>query len=348
MIPDNQKLRSAQELYEAGLINKNEINKVENIAKHYAIALTPTIINLIDRQNANDPIARQFIPQKEELNILSEERVDPIGDQLHSPVEGIVHRYPDRVLLKILHICPVYCRFCFRREVVGSRGSGVLSTESLASAFSYIRQHPEIWEVILTGGDPLILSINRLCTVMQTLSDIKHVKILRFHSRVPIVDPQRISPELIKCLKDSGKPVYIAIHANHPREFSAEALVAISRLADAGIILLSQSVLLKNVNDDPEILADLMRIFVEARIKPYYLHHPDLAPGTSHFRITIEEGQKIVSRLKERLSGLCQPSYMLDIPGGYGKVNLSSCDIQKKDDVSYRITDHKNIVHNYP
>ncbi|MBL0849138.1 MAG: lysine-2,3-aminomutase-like protein [Candidatus Liberibacter ctenarytainae] len=344
----HRKLLSIKDLHESQLIHQQQVNSLKDIPKRYAIALTPTVVDLINRDDPNDPVARQFIPTKEEMNILPEEREDPIGDIPHSPVKGIVHRYPDRVLLTLLHICPVYCRFCFRREMVGPQNSGILSTEEMDSAFSYIRQHPEIWEVILTGGDPLILSLNRLRKVIKILKDIKHVKILRFHSRVPIVDPQRINSELIQCLQNAGKPVYIAIHANHPREFSEESLSAIAQLVNSGIILLSQSVLLKGVNDNPDTLADLMRIFIESRIKPYYLHHMDLAPGTSHFRISIEEGQKIVAQLKEKISGLCQPSYILDIPGGYGKIHLDHSQIHKRDDGSYDITDHNNMVHRYP
>ncbi|MEG8099156.1 lysine-2,3-aminomutase-like protein [Candidatus Liberibacter brunswickensis] len=340
-------LTSAQELYQANLINQEQVNEIKEISDHYSIALTSVIANLIDLNNPDDPIARQFIPQKEELNILPEELEDPIGDNVHNPVKGIVHRYPDRVLLKLLHVCPVYCRFCFRREMIGSKKGNVLSSNDIDNAIQYIKEHSKIWEVIFTGGDPLILSHNRLQKVLKKLRDIKHIKILRFHSRVPIVDPKRINNYLIKCLKESRKTIYIAIHANHPHEFSQESIDAINKLSDAGIILLSQSVLLKGINDDPEILANLMRTFVELRIKPYYLHHPDLAPGTSHFRLTIEEGQKIVANLKEKISGLCQPFYILDIPGGYGKVKIDSHNIRKIEDGSYYITDHNNIVHHY-
>ncbi|AHA28058.1 lysine-2,3-aminomutase-like protein [Candidatus Liberibacter americanus] len=348
MNSQNRKLSSVKELYEANLIDKKQLDELQKVSDKYSVGLTSTIFNLINPDNPIDPIARQFIPRIEEMNRLPEEREDPIGDISHSPVKGIVHRYPDRVLLKILHICPVYCRFCFRREIVGSQNSGVLSPDDMEYALSYIEENTQIWEVILTGGDPLILSLNRLQAVLKRLRDITHVKILRFHSRVPIVDPQRISDDLVKFLKELGKPIYIAIHANHPCEFSKEALSAISRLVDAGIILLSQSVLLKGVNDNSEILSNLMKIFVESRIKPYYLHHPDLAPGTSHFRLTIEEGQKIFLELKEKISGLCQPSYILDIPGGYGKIKIDSCNIKKKEDGSYLITDHNNIIHQYP
>jgi lysine 2,3-aminomutase len=263
-------------------------------------------------------------------------------------VEGIVHRYPDRVLLKAVHVCPVYCRFCFRREMVGPQGLGTLEPAALAAAFDYIRGHSEIWEVILTGGDPLVLSPRRLGDILSELAAIQHVKIVRFHTRVPIVDPQKIDAELIAALKASGKTVYVALHANHPRELTAEARSACARLVDAGIVMISQSVLLKGVNDDPDVLAELMRAFVEARVKPYYLHHPDLAPGTSHFRLSIEEGQKIVSSLRGRISGLCQPTYILDIPGGYGKAVIGESVVRATGEGCYSISDYRGNEHSYP
>ncbi|AGA64606.1 putative L-lysine 2,3-aminomutase [Liberibacter crescens BT-1] len=348
MKSSDRRIWTAKQLKNADLISDNEIDIIDQISKRYAIGLTSTIVKLINRHDPHDPIARQFIPQEAELNIMPQEREDPIGDSAYSPVEGIIHRYPDRVLLKIVHICPVYCRFCFRKEMIGPRGNGILSQKALTSAFSYIQEHPEIWEVILTGGDPLILSLDRIKSIIESLKKIQHIKILRFHTRVPIVIPEYINSHLIKCLKSSDKTIYIAIHANHPREFSKQALAALARLANSGISLVSQSVLLKGVNDDPEVLASLMRIFVEARVKPYYLHHLDLTPGTNHFRISIEEGQKIVSALRERLSGLCQPSYILDIPGGHGKINLNGSDIKKNTGDSYHIKDYKGFIHTYP
>ena len=212
----------------------------------------------------------------------------------------MVHRYPDRVLLKLTHVCPVYCRFCFRRETVGPGGPPALSGAALDTAVAYIAADPAIWEVILTGGDPFMLSPRRIADVTQRLAAVPHVKVLRWHTRVPVVDPGRVTSELIDALTSSGKPVYVAVHANHARELTDEARAACARLAQAGIALVSQTVLLKGINDDPETLAALMRAFLEARIKPYYLHHPDLAPGTAHFRLSIAEGQAIVARLRGR------------------------------------------------
>jgi lysine 2,3-aminomutase len=302
---------------------------------------------LIDRSDPHDPIARQFVPDAAELAVLPEERRDPIGDLAHSPVEGIVHRYPDRVLLKAVHVCPVYCRFCFRREMVGPQGLGTLSPEAMDAAFAYIAAHPEIWEVILTGGDPLVLSPRRLDEIMGRLEAIVHVKIVRFHTRVPVVEPERIDDALIAALKAGRKTAYVALHANHPRELTEAARAACGRLVDAGIVMISQSVLLKGVNDSPETLAALMRAFVETRIKPYYLHHPDLAPGTGHFRLTIAEGQALVAALRGRISGLCQPTYILDIPGGHGKAVIGA-DTIRESGGRHSVLDFRGGEHVYP
>ena len=283
------------------------------------MAITPTSAALIDPSDPSDPIARQFVPQAAELTLAPGEMADPIGDAAHSPVEGIVHRYPDRVLLMVTHTCATYCRFCFRRETVGGEGVGMLSPDALAAALAYIAERPQIWEVILTGGDPLVLSPRRLRDLMVRLAKIEHCKVLRIHTRVPAVDPARITDELVAALKCEGKAVYVGLHANHPREMTDEVRAACARLIDGGAAMVSQTVLLKGVNDDVEVLGALMRAFVETRIKPYYLHHGDLAPGTSHLRTGIEAGQAIMRRMRGRVSGLCQPTYVLDIPGGRGK-----------------------------
>jgi lysine 2,3-aminomutase len=302
---------------------------------------------LIDRDKLIDPIARQFVPDAAELVTTPEERDDPIGDLAYSPVEGIVHRYPDRVLLKAVHVCPVYCRFCFRREMVGPQGLGTLSPEAMDKAFAYIADHADIWEVIVTGGDPLVLSPRRLTEIMQRLSAIDHVKIVRFHTRVPVVEPERVDEALIAALKASGKTAYVALHANHPRELTPEARAACARLVDSGIVMISQSVLLRGVNDDADTLAALMRSFVETRVKPYYLHHPDLAPGTSHFRLSIEEGRALVAGLRGRISGLCQPTYILDIPGGHGKAVIGP-DAIRENGGCHTVSDFRGGEHAYP
>jgi lysine 2,3-aminomutase len=341
-------MKSIDDLEKAGLIAPENAIALTAVTERYAIALTPAVAKLIDRGDPDDPIARQFLPAMAELTLAPEERADPIGDHAHSPVDGIVHRYPDRVLLKAVHVCPVYCRFCFRREMVGPQGLGSMDTAALDAAFAYIRAHEEIWEVILTGGDPLVLSPRRLEDIMRRLADIGHVKIVRFHSRVPVVDPAAIDAALIAALKVSGKTVYVALHANHPREMTADARAACARLVDAGFVMISQSVLLKGVNDDPEVLAELMKAFVETRIKPYYLHHPDLAPGTGHFRLTIAEGQGIVSALRGRISGLCQPTYVLDIPGGHGKADIGASAVRTLADGCYAVSDFRGVDHDYP
>jgi lysine 2,3-aminomutase len=339
-------LRDAAGLVKAGLIAPDRQSVVDRVAERYAVAITPAVAALIDPADPEDPVARQFVPDLAELNTLPEERADPIGDLAHSPVEGIVHRYPDRVLLKAVHVCPVYCRFCFRREMVGPQGLGTLTAEALDKAIAYIGGHPEIWEVILTGGDPLVMSPRRLRDIMEALGRIDHVKVVRLHSRVPVVEPERVDEAMVSALWAAGKTVYLALHANHPRELSGAARAACARLVDAGIAMVSQTVLLKGVNADPETHAALMRAFVEARIKPYYLHHPDLAPGTSHFRLSIAEGQALVAALRGRISGLCQPTYVLDIPGGYGKAPIAAAAIETAED-GHVVTDFRGDRHDY-
>ena len=214
-----------------------------------------------------------------------------------------MHRYPDRVLLKLVHVCPVYCRFCFRREMVGPGRRQALSRAAIDAALAYIAAHPEIWEVILTGGDPLILSPRRLRDVLRALGAIDHVKIIRVHTRVPVVAPDRVRRSSFARSRCRGKATYVVLHANHPRELTDAARAACARLVDAGIPMLSQSVLLRGVNDDADTLGALMRAFVENRIKPYYLHHCDLAPGTAHLRTSVEEGQALMRALHGRLPG---------------------------------------------
>jgi len=307
------------------------------------VAITPAMADLIDAADPDDPIARQFVPTAAELLQAPEESADPIGDQAHSPLEGIVHRYPDRVLLKVNHNCAVYCRFCFRREMVGPDGLRPLSPEALDAAIAYIAGRPEIWEVIVTGGDPFVLSPRRIADLMARLEALEHVKVVRFHTRVPAVEPETVTNELVTALKGSGKAVYVALHANHARELTPAARVACARLVDAGIPMLGQTVLLRGVNDDPESLAALMRAFVETRIKPYYLHHADLAPGTGHLRTTLAEGQALMRSLRGDVSGLCQPTYVLDIPGGHGKAPVGPAFLGDGE-----VEDFRGVRHPYP
>ncbi|TFV69208.1 lysine-2,3-aminomutase-like protein [Bradyrhizobium frederickii] len=352
-------LREPAELVAEHLAPAAALPALERVAARYAVAITPALVELIDTSDPDDPIARQFVPTAAELEMQAGENADPIGDHAHSPVSGIVHRYPDRVLFKLVHVCAVYCRFCFRREMVGPGKESALSDNAYRAAIDYIRSHHEIWEVILTGGDPLMLSPRRIGEVMADLAAIDHVKIVRLHTRVPVAEPARISDELVAALKVEGATTWVAVHANHARELTGPARAACTRLVEAGIPLVSQSVLLRGVNDNIAALSDLMRAFVECRIKPYYLHHGDLAPGTAHLRTTLAEGQDLMRQLRGRVSGLCQPDYVIDIPGGAGKSpvgpnyvlaeqNTAADAREAESKTSYRIVDYCGDVHLYP
>src|SRR5438105_3888292 len=310
----------AEDLVERGLVPPERLDELRRVAENFAVALTEDVLGLIDPSDPNDPIAAQFVPSAAELETAPEERADPIGDRRWSPVPGIVHRYPDRVLLKPILVCPVYCRFCFRREQVG-RKDALLAPQALADALDYIRGRPEIWEVIVTGGDPFLLSPRRIAAIVRALEAIPHVAVIRFHTRVPIADPRRVRPALVAALA-AEKAVYVVVHANHPRELTDPVRAAVRRLVRAGIPVLSQSVLLRGVNDDPAVLEALFRGLVAMRVKPYYLHHPDLARGTAHFRLGIEAGRRLIGALRGRVSGPCEPTYVLDLPGRHGTVPI--------------------------
>lgn len=327
-----------------GLLPAERLGEVRRVAAQFQVALTEELAALIDPADPADPIAGQFIPSVAELRIAGEEQADPIGDERWSPLPGIVHRYPDRVLLKPSLVCPVYCRFCFRREQIGARGK-VLGRAALERAYAYIREHPEIWEVVVTGGDPFLLTPRRIAAIVGALAGIEHVQVIRFHTRVPIVDPKRVTAALVDALA-TKTAVYVVVHANHPRELTDAAKDAVTRLVRAGIAMLSQSVLLRGINDDAAVLEQLFRGLVAMRVKPYYLHHPDLARGTGHFRGDIAEGQGLMRELRRRASGLCQPTYVLDIPGGHGKVPIGPCWLHR-DGKGWRVEDSAGAFHCY-
>ena len=313
-------LRTPDDLVAAGLIAPAARDEVAAVADRYAIAITPAMHALIGRPD--DPVGRQFIPDPAELATAPYEHPDPIGDDAHAPLKGVVHRYPDRALLKPLLACPVYCRFCFRRETVGPDG-GLLSEAELAAAYAWFAGRPDIREVILTGGDPLMLSPRRLRAILEALAAIPHIELLRIHSRVPVADPARISDTLADTMAATGdKPLWLVLHANHASEFTAEARAALRRIQARGVPLLGQSVLLRGVNDSIKALEALFRAMLAARVKPYYLHQLDPAPGTARFHVPIEEGRRLLAALRGRVTGLAWPNYVLDIPGGYGKVPI--------------------------
>ncbi|GAA4500410.1 lysine-2,3-aminomutase-like protein [Gluconacetobacter tumulicola] len=311
-------LRDIPALVAAGLVPPDAAPALEDVARQYATAIPPAFAALIERPD--DPIGLQVIPDAAELAVAAHERADPIADDALSPVPGIVHRYADRALLKPLLVCPLYCRFCFRREHVGPDG-GVLDDAALARALDWLRDHPAIREVILTGGDPLMLSPRRLGAIVRALEAMPHVTTIRIHSRVPVADPARITDALADAMQ-TDRAMWVVMHANHAREFTPAARAALRRIQARAIPVLGQSVLLRGVNDSVPALEGLFRAMVEARVKPYYLHQLDPAPGTARFHVPIAEGRRLLAGLRGRVTGLAWPTYTLDIPGGHGKVPL--------------------------
>lgn len=311
-------LRTPDELIAAGMAAPAQAAELRAVARQYATAIPPAFAALM--QSPDDPIGVQVVPSARELVVTPEERSDPIGDDALSPVPGIVHRYADRALLKPLLVCPLYCRFCFRREHVGPDG-GVLDEDALHRALEWLRTHEQIREVILTGGDPLMLSPRRLGEIVAALSAMAHVSTIRVHTRVPVAAPERVTDALLDAL-ETEKAMWMAVHVNHARELAPAARDSLRRIARRGIPLLGQSVLLRGVNDSEPALEALFRAMVENRMRPYYLHQLDPAPGTAHFHVPVEEGQRLLAGLRGRVTGLAWPLYVLDIPGGYGKVPL--------------------------
>ncbi|GBU10153.1 EF-P-Lys34 lysylation protein [Gammaproteobacteria bacterium] len=330
----NKSLISLDNLEKQNLINKNKRALLEPVVAQFQIRITPDMLNAIKNSQSaieqnlvnyeNNPVFKQFVPDIAENTILPEELIDPIGDNAYTPVAGIVHRYCDRVLLKLTAACAVYCRFCFRREMIGAKGEQ-LSTKQLELALDYIENHQEIWEVILTGGDPLIASQAQLTMLFTRLNKIAHVKNIRIHTRIPIVEPKRISAAMLSLFQTvftHQKSLYIVIHANHAQEFTENAIKTLAQIADAGIPMLSQSVLLKNINDNLDDLSTLMRTFILHRIKPYYLHQMDLAKGTSHFKVDELYARDLIRALRANISGICIPVLIQEIPAGVGKVPI--------------------------
>jgi lysine 2,3-aminomutase len=311
-------LRSVDSLIAAGLADEAQRAELDAVAARYAIAIPPALRALIGAPD--DPIGRQFVPDPAELLTAPHESADPIADEALSPVKGIVHRYPDRALLKPLLTCPVYCRFCFRREQVGPDG-GLLTSADLDAAYAWLRSHSTIREVIVTGGDPLMLSSRRLAEILSALTAIPHIELIRIHSRVPVADPAMVSPDMVSALA-TETPLWLVLHANTAAEFTAPAQDALRRVRHAGIPILGQSVLLRGVNDSVDALTALFRAMLRARVKPYYLHQLDAAPGTSHFHVPVETGLALLRAMRGQISGMALPTYVLDRPGGKGKVPL--------------------------
>jgi lysine 2,3-aminomutase len=311
-------LRCTDDLLRAGLIPPDQADALRAIEARYATAIPAAFQAMI--RSSGDPIGLQVIPDPAEAVTLPHEQADPTADAPFSPLPGLVHRYPDRVLIKPLLICPLYCRFCFRREHVGPDG-GLLTETELGAAIDYVRQRPPIREVILTGGDPLMLSPRRMGSLLRALDGIAHLDTLRIHTRVPVASPDRVTAPLLDALA-TEKPLFVAVHANHAREFGVAAAVALRALSRAGATLLGQSVLLRGVNDSADALEALFRAMLRHRIKPYYLHQLDAAPGTARFHVPESEGRALLTTLRGRVTGLAWPTYVRERPDGGGKVPI--------------------------
>ena len=315
---------------------------VHDVTRRYPMRINPYYLGLI--KEINDPLWLQAIPDFKELNDpLGVE--DPLNEEEQSPVPNITHRYPDRVLFLVSSQCAMYCRFCTRKRKVGR--SLTVTEETIASGIEYIGRHREVRDVLLSGGDPLLLTDKSIEQILKALRQIPHVEIVRIGTRVPCTLPQRITPRLVNMLK-KYHPLYINTHFNHPLEITPEAAKACGRLADAGIPLGCQTVLLRGVNDDAAIMKQLMQRLLRIRVRPYYLYQADLTQGTGHFRTPIDKGLEIIEALRGHTSGLCVPTFVVDVPGGGGKTPLLPNYLLRKEDDTLVLRNYENNVYSYP
>ena len=308
-------LPSPVTLHKLGQTFSVDTSELAAVAERYPFRISRHYANLI--QGAHDPIWLQAVPASAELED-TDQQPDPLDEERLSPVPGLIHRYPDRVVLLVSNRCATYCRFCMRKRTVGEEGEAAFD---LAAAVEYIRQQTDIHDVVLSGGDPLMLSDNQLEEILAELHQIPHVQIIRIGSRMPVTAPERVTPQFCRMLS-RFQPLYLNTHFNHPRELTPEAAAACGLLADAGICLGNQTVLLKGVNDDTAVLEELFRGLLKMRVRPYYLHQMDLVQGTAHFRTELEVGRNLIGSLRGRLSGMAIPHFVVDLPGGKGKVPI--------------------------
>ena len=318
-----------------------DLEKMRKIHEEFPIRINPYYLSLIEE--VGDPIWKQVVPDSRELIITGVE--DPLHEDEDSEVANVTHRYPDRVLFYVNYMCPIYCRFCTRKRKVGDPDS--IPDDNTEIGLQYLREHCEVRDVIISGGDPLMLTDRKIDYIVGGLRAIDHIEIIRIGSRVPVTLPQRITPELCAILK-RHHPFYINTHFNHPREITPETTKACGMLADAGIPLGNQAVLLKGVNDDPEVMVELMKKLLAIRVKPYYIYQADLVVGTDHFRTSIKKGLEIIAALRGHISGLGVPHYVVDAPGGGGKIALLPDPVVSFDDDEIRLRNYEGGVYSYP
>ncbi len=317
-----RRARSVDDLVARGLVQLEDAPALRPVTGRYQLLVSDYYLSLIDPDDPDDPIRKQALPDAAELRESLLERTDPIGDEAHGVGEVLVRRYPDRALLFLTLRCPMYCRYCFRKVALNDR-EPVRLHQQLEAALDWLGAHPEVTEVILSGGDPLMLSNERLDGLLERLRGLGTLRRIRIHTRFPVTDPERVDDTLAHSL-GRHRPLFVVAHFNHPRELTDQARWAVARLVDAGVSVLNQAVLLRGVNDAPDTLAALFGGLLDWQVRPYYLHHPDLTVGTSHFRVSIDRGLSISRALRGRLTGLAWPTYVLDIPGGGGKVPIDS------------------------
>ena len=317
--------------------------EVEEVVGPYPMRITPTVLATIKERG--DAIWKQVVPDAAEMNDFDAPD-DPLEEDTDSPVPHLVHRYPDRVLLMVTNQCPIYCRFCTRKRLVGK--PGFLKKGELDQAIAYLREHTEVRDVILSGGDPLLLPDHLIERILKALRTIPHLELIRFGSRVPGTLPQRITPELCEIVK-RYHPIYMNLHFNHPDELTPDVKAACGRLADAGVPLGAQTVLLKGVNDDAAVMKRLMHELLLARVKPYYLYQADLTKGTNHFRTSVETGLSIIQSLQGHTSGMAVPHFVIDAPGGGGKIPLLPSDyLLNLDENGAVLKNYENKTYHYP
>lgn len=314
--------------------------------RRLALGITPYFFNLIDGADENCPIRKQVVPRIEETHTASWEMTDPCGEDKHSPVPGLVHRYPDRALFLVTDRCASYCRYCTRSRLV-SNATGYDFHPNYARQIDYIRRSPSIRDVLLSGGDPLLLSDQKLEALLKELRSIPHVEFLRLGTRIPIFLPQRITPELCAMLR-KYHPLFVSIHSNHPKELTTEVRAGLERLADAGIPLGNQSVFLRGVNDDAVVMRALLQKLLICRVRPYYVYQCDLIAGSAHLRTSVRKGLEIMESLRGHTTGYAVPQYVIDAPGGGGKVPINPDYILRRNDERVIIRNFEGKIFEYP
>jgi len=340
------RITSVEELEKYIKLSEQEKLDITNCLKLFRMAITPYYASLMDPDDPMCPIRMQAVPSINETHILPYEMADPLDEERESPVKNIVHRYPDRVLFLVTHMCSMYCRHCTRRRTVGEEDTFITEAE-MEAAVDYIAKNPQIRDVLISGGDPLTMSDNRLEKIISRLRKIEHVEIIRIGTRVPVVMPMRITPELLNMLK-KYQPIWINTHFNHPKELTPDSVKACADIVDAGIPLGNQSVLLRNINDNTETMKELLLKLVKARVRPYYLYQCDLSQGLGHFRTRVETGIDIIQNLTGSISGYAVPKFVIDAPHGGGKVPINPDYVITKDDKEVVMKNYLGDIYSYP